>query len=463
MLFHNSKAHIRAVLGGNRSGKTTCGAVEFLWHITRQYPDWYPDEMKYTRAVKGRIFCEDFSKSGARVIVPALEDWLDLELIKSKKKNPMGFPIYWEMKNGSTFEILTYEQKTQQYEGWKGDIAWFDEPPPRDKYVASTRGLVDSGGRCWLTLTPLSQPWIHDEIVAGADGVDTFSIGMDIRDNLIRVEDGVEHGHLSEASIKLFEKKLKPEEREARIHGKFLHLTGLVFKQFDPNMHVIKDMEIPAHWTRYMAIDPHPRTPTAVLWMAVDEQENFFVYDEMFLADMDAKEIANAIKAQEGTEPAKLRYIDPAMDKDHALAGGFNIRKELMRYGIYTIRANNEWEYGKDALDRAITPKWNPFLGQEAPQLRIIGSDCPRLIWEITHYVWETNPILDADKQKRQKPTKKDDHMMDCLRYILAANPRFLPEENDEVIAQPTYKGEYTKHPAANPERTGNSYRELVD
>lgn len=403
--------------------------------------------------------CEDFQKHGQRVIVPAIEEWLDLDLIKFKKNNPIQFPIYWELKNGSSFEILTYEQKTVQFEGWEGDLAWFDEPPPRDKFIATTRGLVDRGGRVMMTLTPLNQPWIFDEIVKVADKSYSYSLTMDIRDNLHRVEDGVEVGHLNEAAIKRFEMALKPEEKEARLHGKFLHLSGLVFKQFDPNVHIFGECEIKDTWTRYMAIDPHPRTPTACLWLAVDEFDNYVVYDELYLADMDIKEMASAIKAQEGPYPAQIRYIDPAMDKDNAIAGGFNVRKELMKYGIYTIRANNDWDYGKDCMDQALTPKWNSFTGEETPRLRI-DSGCKRLIHEITHYVWDSKMVIGIENQK-QRPIKKNDHMVDCLRYLLAAGPRQIFEEPDEDDG-PSYKGDYSKYPVKRPS-SPSKYDSLID
>ena len=155
--FHDSSSTIRAIFGGNRSGKTTCGGMEFLFHITGQYPDWYPKELRYHNPIKGRIGAKDFQKGVGEVIIPFLEEWLDMTLIKRKIRNPMGVPIKWILKNGSVFDILTYEQSVDSYEGWKGHIAWFDEPPPRDKYIATLRGLVDYRGRSWLTLTPLDR------------------------------------------------------------------------------------------------------------------------------------------------------------------------------------------------------------------------------------------------------------------------------------------------------------------
>ena len=41
--FHLSPCPRRALFGGNRVGKTTAGGMEFLYHLTGQYPEWYPE------------------------------------------------------------------------------------------------------------------------------------------------------------------------------------------------------------------------------------------------------------------------------------------------------------------------------------------------------------------------------------------------------------------------------------
>ena len=188
--------------------------MEFAFHITGIYPDWYPEEQRLKGRIKGRIGAQDFQKGVGEVILAFFEEWLDLTKIK-RSRNPMGIPVKWELPNGNSFDILTYEQATEQWEGWKGHVVWFDEPPPRDKYIATLRGLVDMGGRCWLTLTPLKQAWLYDEIYTKADNEKIFVETVDMRDNTT----------LTEKQIKQFESSLTEEEKEARLHGRFLHLS----------------------------------------------------------------------------------------------------------------------------------------------------------------------------------------------------------------------------------------------
>jgi len=447
MDFHTSGCICRALFGGNRTGKTTSGGMEFLWHVTGLYPEWYPNDQRYHSAVKGRIIGKDFQKGVGEVIIPFLEEWLDMSLVAKQTKNPMGIPVKWILKNGSVFDILTHEQNTEQFEGWKGHIAWFDEPPPRDKYVATLRGLVDFRGRRWLTLTPLTQPWIYDEIYANQDP-NTFTTTMDIRDNI----------YLKEEAIQEFEDSLTYEEKEARLHGRFLHLTGLIYKEFTPESHIIDPPDIGEDWTRYMAIDPHERTPTAVLWLAVDPKGNHYLYDELWLKDMDIKQISDAILAQEGEQSARIRLIDPHADKDNIAAGGFNVRKELMRHGVFTQRANSDPMLGKARIRQALTPRFSSLTKLRAPQLKV-SAYCKQTIFEFQHYIWDEHRRNKEEFDPKDVAKKKNDHFMDCLRYIYNSDPRYIPPEEEEDEIQ--YKGKYTKSPTVS--TGGSSYYKLVD
>lgn len=428
--------------------------------MTGMYPEWYPWDKRYDGAIKGRMAATDFSKGVGEVIIPTIEEWLDESLIapKGRKRNPQGIPIKYILKNGSVFDILTYEQTTDQFEGWKGHIAWFDEPPPRDKYIATLRGLVDTKGRCWMTLTPLTQPWIYDEIYTSTDP-NVFTVTMDIRDNLRRWENGQSIGFLTEEAIKQFEKSLTEEEKEARLHGKFLHLSGLVYKEFDPNVNICEPPRIQKHWTRYFCIDPHPRLPTACLWLAVDEKDNHYIYDELWLKEMNIEQISHAIHVQEGNLLADIRFIDPAMDKDNELFDGANVRKELMKYGVFCQRANNDPYLGKSRIKGALSPKYSHLHQSEIPQLRI-SRECTQTIYEFQHYQWDEYRRHQEDKDRKEKVKKKDDHFMDCLRYIYNANPQYIVQ-TDEDETEVEYTGTYTKYPVRKP--SGGSYRSLVE
>ena len=450
--FHTSLAPIRAVFGGNRSGKTTCGGVEFLFHLTGAYPDWYPKELRYTGPVKARIIARDFGKGVGEVIVPFLEEWLDSSLVKHKSRNTQGVPIKWILKNGSVFDILTHEQDVEQFEGWKGHLAWFDEPPPRDRYIATLRGLVDYKGRCWLTMTPLNQPWVYDEIYTKNQPDRIYTVTTDIRDN----------PHLEASAIREFEASLTEEEKEARLHGRFMHLTGLVYKEFEPDIHICEPPEIKSNWTRYMAIDPHDRKATAVLWLAVDTKDRHWIYDELYCENMDIEQISHAIHAQEGDLKPRIRLIDPHNDKEYSLVGGnFNVRKELMKYGVYCERANSDPSLGKARIKQALKPRYSHIQKTELPQLRV-SRTCTHTIYEFQHYIWDEYRRHRDEFGQKDAVKKVNDDYMDCLRYIYNFGPKYYPPEEEDTVAEVSYSGTYTKYPDKAKASAG-SYGSLVE
>ena len=424
--------------------------------MTQQYPDWYVGH-KFTKPIKGRIVATDFGKGVGEVIIPAIELWMDSTVggsyIEQKIRNPIGIATKWIFKNGNQFDILTHEQSTEQFEGWSGDLAWFDEPPPRDKYIATRRGLVDDNGRTMLTLTPLKQPWVYDDIYVN-DDPQYFTVTVDITDNPT----------LSKEAINEFANSLTEEEKEARLHGKFRHLSGLVFKEFDPEVHIWSNPKAQKHWTTFFAIDPHPRTPTACLWVSVDEHDQLYILDELWLPEMTTSEIANIIKAQEVNIPGvRIRFIDPAMDKDNELAGGFNVRKELAKHGIACTRANNDFDYGVNKIHEALRPRFLPLLNASIPRLRV-SNRCKHIIYEFQHYIWDEYTMRPEDHSEKQKVKKKNDHFIDCLRYILNSNPRYYRADEDEGEVE--YVGEYTKYPTNNirsVSKGGSRYYDLVE
>jgi len=241
------------------------------------------------------------------------------------------------------------------------------------------------------------------------------------------------------------------------LHGKFLHLSGLIYKEFEPMMHIYENVDVKPNWTRYCAIDPHERKATAVLWLAVDESNNHWIYDELKLSDMDIEQMCNAIKVQEGEMQPKIRLIDPHADKDNVAAGGFNMRTELMKHGIYCQRGNSDPLLGKARIKQALTPRFSTVLKKSVPQLRV-SSSCSNTIYEFQHYIWEDYRRNKEEYGLKEQVRKKDDDFMDCLRYIYNFDPRYFPPDAEEEEIE--YEGTYTKYPTKKATR---GYHSLVE
>ena len=101
----------------------------------------------------------------------------------------------------------------------------------------------------------------------------------------------------------------------------------------------------------------------------------------------------------------KCIYIDPS-----AAA----LRAELNRRGIHTSDANNDVEEGIKEMTSLV---------QKGTCL--VLDKCKNLLREIEGYSWDPK----AAEQGFDKPIKKDDHLLDCLRYCLTTHkvPTYKP------------------------------------
>ena len=99
---------------------------------------------------------------------------------------------------------------------------------------------------------------------------------------------------------KLWTKGLTPDEYRLRVLGSFEAPTGLVYNRFNVGMNVIPhispdDLPDPKF---YRTIDFGTSHPTAVLFVAKDSDDNYYVFDEIKRSNTLLFDIAREIKAK---------------------------------------------------------------------------------------------------------------------------------------------------------------------
>lgn len=188
----------------------------------------------------------------------------------------------------------------------------------------------------------------------------------------------------------------------------FEDYVGLVYPEFNVR-NIIEPTYLPIHYQRIGAIDPAISGVTGVLKAAIDETGAFIVYSEHYELNQRVNEVAQAIQ-EEGIK----WYIDPAsgatnMQKDGKL---YSLFDEYGDNGIHATTAENDVEAGVNRVGE--------FLKQG--QIKIF-STCKSLIYELERYHWVEEKET-AGGMLKPKPYKKDDHLVDCLRYILMSRAR---------------------------------------
>jgi len=425
------------VLGSNRSGKSVWGHNEAYAHSQGYRPWLDKDHPDYIVRLSngnpipvpnvGRIIAQNYQQAVQQTIYPKILEWAPKGTYKTKNDN-RGIPVKVNFDNGSEIFLMSNDQDDMAFEGTSGHWVWADEPIDYKKYIALKRGLIDFSGHLWMTMTPLSQPWVHDIIVKRANDADgrVRLFKFSIWDNC--VENG---GYLQREDIEEFLEDCREDELEARLHGNFLFLAGRVYKEWEPEAPFwVEKHDIPRHWPRVCIIDPHSRKPMAVLWIAITPDNEYIVYRDLFDKKLNTVEkVADRIKFLEGwtyvksteqwvrgpeAEPVACRLIDNSARQNEPTSGD-TIHRRFATHKIFCQLANKQnAEAGYDAIHDALELKYE----WSEPTL-IVFNTCKNVKDNFLNFCYDDwvsskQTELKGDKEGYRKTR---DDFIDCIRY----------------------------------------------
>jgi len=243
------------------------------------------------------------------------------------------------------------------------------------------------------------------------------------------IEHGI-RGRLKHKDIERMVAHYTEDEKHARVHGKFHHLVGIVFKNFNRKVHVIKPFKITKRdYIVLEALDPHPRNPDAVMWVAVDRKGTKYIINELY-GIFTTAELADRTLTRAERYRVEMRLADPSAfveDKHQPNPTEQTLAAKLWDLGLEYVKATKNRRRAdrriKDALDYRMR-------GEDlivAPELYIFDT-CKRTIWELEHLVWdEWRGKISERKSPKEQPVDKDDHCIENLGRILVQEPVFFP------------------------------------
>lgn len=407
MEFHRCLKRNRWVFGGNRTGKTECGAAETVWLARGIHP--FRENKRtdgWVVSLSRNVQREVAQKKILRYLDP---DWIaDIVMDSGKAQNPSGGIIdYIAVKNVfgtvSTICFKTCESGREKFAGASLDYVWFDEEPPEDIYDECAMRVVDKKGSLFGTMTPLlGLTFVYKRIYLNCfSDPEVWHIFMEWSDNPYLDPDEIERVSAS----------LSDDEREARRYGRFVDAKGAVYTEFDERTHVIAPFDIPPDWQDRLSIDPGLNNPLSCHWYAVDYDGNVYVVAEHFLAGQSVQTHAQEIKrisAALGWHTDSRGRIYALIDSaaaQHTLNAEKSVSELFCDNGILVdTRVNKDLFSGINRVKR--------YLATDGPRLYIFDS-CVNLIRELKSYRWGAG----------DKPVKTDDHCLDELRYYLMSRP----------------------------------------
>lgn len=415
--FHSSTTTGSLYIGGNRSGKTVGGVVEDIWRLLGKHP------FKKTQKppVRGRVVAVDFPNGVAKIILPIFRQWLpESELIDGEwDKSWSAINRTLTLANGSFVEFMSYDQETDAFAGTSRHFIHFDEEPPQHVFTENKMRLIDTAGQWYITMTPVEgMTWVYEDLY---ENHLTDS-------NLTVIEvDMEENPYLSAEAIDIAMQGLSEEDKLARKQGRFVQLSGLVFRTFNADKHLIGRPDVAEfigsdNWRIITTMDHGYNNPTAWLWNAVSRDGRIITFYEHYAREMTVDEHATEVKRIEKelglTGHIDLRVGDPAIKQRNGITGN-SIQTQYRMHNLAISCGNNEVNAG--------IVKMNEYLKQD---MWFISDNCVNLLKEMRQYRWKTweSHKIAARNNKRDEPQKKNDHAIDAERYFFSFMPDLHPQ-----------------------------------
>lgn len=205
--------------------------------------------------------------------------------------------------------------------------------------------------------------------------------------------------------------------------GRWVQAEGVVYDGWDAEKHVIDRRPIPKSWTRYWVVDFGYTNPFCWQAWAEDEDGRLYRYKEIYKTQRTVRDHSRVIrKAWEG-EPDPVAVIC-----DHDAEDRATLEQEL---DIGTLPAIKEV---------------SPGIQRVANRLLVAGDGRPRLFFMRDSLVEPPDELLVEAKKptcteqefdgyvwdaKKDQPVKKDDHGLDCVRYLCSYVDRHSGEGID--------------------------------
>lgn len=418
---------------GNGVGKTAL-MVNILANIVlgeKTENPWFNkplfDDFRFPH--RGRIASTKKNVEEVGAIQTEIKHWFPKDSLKSHKMGKL-YESQFEIGNW-VWDIMTYDQKVEQYESATLGLMIFDEPPPMAILYACI-ARMRKGGIILIFMTPLDDGGqiLEDLTEKGIVEYKGETLGKvvvvyaDIEDNC--KEHGC-RGQLEHSHIAQMTKFYSEEEKEARQNGKPSHLTGRVYPNFIANdPQVVDDFEINDDYTIVHIIDPHDAIPFAMIWIAIDKTGQCWVYDES--PETDLEKIKNTdntyltygriIREKEGRIRADHRIIDPFFGNKRFGNTGLTPKQELEELGFDFINGDTSGiDLGHNRVREFIKyDRLKPVSSLNHPKLHIMKR-CRNTWRSMERY---KRKIPKSGEQRNEAVLEETyKHFCDCIRHFV--------------------------------------------
>jgi len=286
--FLKATTRYRLLFGGNQSGKSMCASYDLACFATGKHP-YVPIEKIPKGTIKIWVISAEYVtiKTGIyRHLKSFIPEW-EIQKVGPNVQGHM-LPSFLIIKRHSSMEIKgkpAYAEisfmsakgdQREKFQAEAVDFFYIDEEIEEKIIEELEARTLITGGRFTISATLAeSYDWILELERKGEEGDPGVS--------LTRLSTQ-ENPYVHKETLEFFKNKWSDEAQEYRILGKSKRSTGLVYKDFDDNIHRVNSFPIPKEWPKFCAIDPGIRI-CAVLWIAIDPGDHAYAYRELYFSN----------------------------------------------------------------------------------------------------------------------------------------------------------------------------------
>ena len=396
------------IAGGNRSGKSQlacmlCVAVSagLTWWVMEwlilngleELADWIPTEPSH-------CWFSSLSYSDAlEYIRPKLDLYLPVGSKKTRWKSQDRASVL--LPNGGKISSMSAESGREKFQGSSVRMVFMDEEQPESIFHECQLRTADRKGSIFLTMTPLKGlSWVYSAFIEPVEHPEGFEV---------HYLSGLDNPYVSSTKLRRTVQHMSKASQKSRLYGKFGSQEGLIYPEFQPNIHIIDPFPVPVHWRRFRAIDFGCSHPFVCLWLALEDENGrdcLHVYLEHYRKNLTTLENGKIIKELSGTDEYEWTVCDPeSKDGRMTLARPpLHIYNRPAKKSVGVLESIN-WVKERLQLDVNGYPRL------------VVHSNCRNLIKEFRLYSWR--------RSKLDKPNKVFDDALDALRYQVITLTRY--------------------------------------
>jgi len=406
--FALTRPEFEVLYGGARGGGKTDAGIAWL---TRDV-----DNPRY-RALVIRRNADD------------LHDWIDRAITlyrKCGKVEVVGKPAIIRFPSGATIRTghLKDEQAYSKYQGHEYHRMLIEELtqiPTEEMYlklISSCRSTDTSlKPRVFATTNPgnIGHDWVKKRFVERCEPMKPYFDPITQRKRIFVPATVDDNPTLIKAdpSYVTFLEGLDDNLKRAWRYGDWDIFAGQYFGEFRRDVHVCKPFEIPKSWNKIRCLDYGFQAPACCLWLAIDYDNNIYVYRELYETGLTYKNLAIAI-AERTHEDIDYTVADTEMFAKTRDTGEYG--HDLMaEWGVPIGGANKERIHG-----------WQTIRHRLQGRSIQIFENCTNLIRTLPAAIYDDHKVEDIS-------SKSEDHALDALRYGLMSIPEKAVEKIETV------------------------------